>query len=205
MATSVRLQEFSIPWFDRRRLIGVALAVVAGLLMLMLTQPEPKVGILVAARDLVPGRALTQDDVSIRYVASSEGLVPGTTLEELSQWSLRAPVDTGEPLTPSNLQPPELLAYPNVIALSLDQAHAVLGRLVAGDRVDIYRTVTAGMGSVPVTDLIATGVYVVESRPILEGINAHQVDLLLAVDGDLARLLASASWGDGIDLVRVAP
>jgi len=205
MAISVRLNELSVPWFDRRRLVGVVLAVAAGLLVLMLTQPEPRVGILVAARDLDPGRALTQADVSVRYVASSEGLVPGNTLEELPNWSLRAPVNAGEPLTPSNLQPPELLAYPNVIALSLDQAHAVLGRLVAGDRVDIYRTVTSGAGSLPVTELIATGVYVVESRPVLEGINAHQVDLLLAVDGDLARLLAGATWGDGIDLVRVAP
>lgn len=145
MAVSVRLNELSMPWLDRRRLVGLALAALAGFLVLMLTQPDPRVGILVAANDLVPGRALTQDDVAVRYVASSVGLVEGTTIGDLSEWSLRAPIDAGEPLIPSNLQPPELLAYPNVIALSLDQSHAVLGRLVAGDRVDIYRTSDRGL------------------------------------------------------------
>ncbi len=205
MAVSIRLDELSIPWLDRKRLVGLGLAAIAGLLVLMLTQPDPRVGVLVAANDLVPGRALTQDDVTVRYVASSVGMVEGTTIGDLSEWSLRAPVDAGEPLIPSNLQPPELLAYPNVIALSLDQSHAVLGRLVAGDRVDIYRTSDQGLESAPVTDLVATGVYVVESRPAVEGVNADRVDLLLAVDEELALLLAGASRNGGIDLVRIAP
>ncbi|MCZ7533356.1 MAG: hypothetical protein M5U23_08130 [Acidimicrobiia bacterium] len=205
MAVSVRLNELSMPWLDRRRLVGLALAALAGFLVLMLTQPDPRVGILVAANDLVPGRALTQDDVAVRYVASSVGLVEGTTIGDLSEWSLRAPIDAGEPLIPSNLQPPELLAYPNVIALSLDQSHAVLGRLVAGDRVDIYRTSDRGLESAPVTELVATGVYVVESRPPVEGVNADRVDLLLAVDENLALLLAGSTRDGEIDLVRIAP
>lgn len=205
MAVSVHLNELSIPWLDRRRLLGLALAAIAGLLVLTMTQPDPKVGILVAVNDLVPGHALSQADVAVRYVASSEGLVEGTTIGDLSEWSLRSPIDAGEPLIPSNLQPPEMLAYPNVIALSLDQSHAVLGKLVGGDRVDIYRTSASGLDSAPVTDLVATGVYVVESRPAVEGVNADRVDLLLAVDEDLARLLAGATRDGGIDLVRIAP
>lgn len=205
MAVSVHLNELSIPWLDRKRILGLVLATIAGLLVLILTQPDPQVGVLVAANDLVPGRALTQGDVAVRYVASSEGLVEGTSVGELSEWSLRTPINAGEPLLPSNLQPPELLAHPNVIALSLDQSHAVLGRLIAGDRVDIYRTSTQGLDAASVTELVASGVYVVESRPAGEGVNADRVDLLLAVDEDLALLLAGATRDGGIDLVRIAP
>lgn len=205
MAISVRLSEVAVPWFDRRRLFGVVLAAVAALLVLVLTRPAPLVPILVASADIQPGQALTDDDVSVRYVESSTGLVEGASLGELSEWSVRVPIVAGEPLLPSLLQPPEILIAPNVVALSLDPAHAVLGRLVAGDRVDIYQTATGSFDAEATTDLIASDVYIVESRVQTDGINAGSVDLLLAVDDELAaRIVAGDRLGE-IDLVRVAP
>jgi Flp pilus assembly protein CpaB len=205
MAISVRLAEWSFPAIDRKRVLGIILALVAALLVLAVTRPEPQVPVLIASGDLVAGQALTADDVTVRYMASSEGLVEGTGLGDLSDWSLRVPLQAGEPLLPSLLLPPEMLVAPNVIALSLDQSHAVLGRLVAGDRVDVYRTTDGGFDAAPVTELVAAGVYVVESRTDTDGLNSGRVDLLLAVDEDLALLIAGSARHGEVDLVRVAP
>jgi Flp pilus assembly protein CpaB len=205
MAVSLRLGEVAFPWFDRRRLLGLVLAATAGLLVLMLTQPEPRVPILVASADLQPGHGLTANEVSVRYVESSSGLVEGASLGELEDWTVRVPILAGEPLLASLLQPPEILVAPNVVALSLDPAHAVLGRLVAGDHVDIYQTAGGGIDGNARTELIASDVYVVESRFDVDGINGGSVDLLLAVDDELAvRIVAGDRLGE-IDLVRVAP
>lgn len=205
MAVGVRTQTIALPKFDRRRVIGILLAAIAGLLVLVMTRPESQVPILVASGDIVAGQPLGAQQVAVRYVTDAEGLVAGTDVGELSDWSLRAPLSDGEPLIPSLLQPPELIAFPNVIALSLDQEHAVLGHLVAGDRVDVYRTTSVGFDVTPVTERVATGVYVVEVRMSEAGINADRVDLLLAVDEELAALLAGAVRSGEIDLVRVAP
>ena len=205
MAVSVRLSELSMPWFDRRRLFGIALAGVAALLVLVVTRPTPTVPVLVVSADMQPGQPLTAADIDIRRVADATGLVEGSSLGELADWSVRVPLAAGEPLLASLLQPPELLVAPNVVALSLDPAHAVLGRLVAGDRVDIYRTAGTSFETDGATELIATGVYVVESIVGSDGINAGSVDLLLAVDDDLARRIVAADRLGEIDLVRVAP
>lgn len=205
MAISVRLTDMSMPAIDRKRLVGIILAVAAALLVLVLTRPQAQVPVLVASGDLVAGQALTANDVAVRYMASSEGLIEGDALGDLSDWSLRVPLEAGEPLLPSLMLPPEMLASPNVIALSLDQSHAVLGKLVAGDRVDIYRTTDGGFDTAPATEIVATGVYVVESRVDTDGLGSDQVDLLLAVDGDLALLIAGSARHGEIDLVRVAP
>ncbi len=205
MALGIRSRSLTLPSMDRKRVVGIVLAAAAALFVLLLTRPPDRIPILVASMDIPPGQALTADDVVVRYVESSEGLVEGATLGDLASWSLRAPIAAGEPLVPSLLQPPELLEAPNVIALSLDQSHAVLGRLVQGDRVDIYVTIGTGFGDEPVTQLIATGVYVVESRPGGDGIDADRVDLLLAVDADLALTIAGAGRSGAVDLVRVSP
>ncbi len=205
MAVSVRFADASLPWFDRKRLLGIVLAAVAALLVLVVTRPTPMVPILVASSDIQPGQPLGTQDVTVRYVESSSGLVQGTSLGELADWSVRVPIVAGEPLLPSLLQAPEILAAPNVVALSLAPGHAVLGRLVAGDRVDVYQTVGGAFGADTTTDLIASGVYVVESTFDADGMNRGTVDLLLAVDDDLAARIVSADRRGEIDLVRIAP
>jgi Flp pilus assembly protein CpaB len=205
MALGIRTRALSLPSIDRKRIAGLVLAAIAALLVLLLTQPPDRIPVLIASADIPPGQALTADDVTVRYVESADGLVEGSTLGDLASWSLRAPIAEGEPLVPSLLQPPELLDAPNVIALSLDASHAVLGRLVSGDRVDVYVTVGNGLGEDPLTQLVATGVFVVEVRPGGEGLNADRVNLLLAVNQDLAHTIAGAGRSGAVDLVRVSP
>jgi Flp pilus assembly protein CpaB len=205
MALGIRTRALSLPSIDRKRIVGLVLAAIAALLVLLLTQPPDRIPVLIASADIPPGQALTADDVTVRYVESADGLVEGSTLGDLASWSLRAPIAEGEPLVPSLLQPPELLDAPNVIALSLDASHAVLGRLVSGDRVDVYVTVGNGLGEDPLTQLVATGVFVVEVRPGGEGLNADRVNLLLAVNQDLAHTIAGAGRSGAVDLVRVSP
>jgi len=205
MTIGVRLGSWSIPTLDRRRIIGLVLAAIAALMVLALTRPANQVAVLVAGDDLVAGQPLSEEDVTVRYVANGEGLVVGVSLGDLEDWSLRAPLQSGEPLVPSLLQAPQLAAYPNVIALSLDKEHAVLGNLVAGDRVDVYRTTSHGFDAAPITARVASDVYVIQAAVATDGINSDRVDLLLAVDETLAALIAGAARGGEIDLVRIAP
>lgn len=205
MALGVRVRDIALPTIDRRMVIGAVLAAVAALGVLVLTKPADRIPVLVAGTDLVAGRPLADMDIQVRYVDSSSGLVVGDSVGDLEDWSLRVPLAEGEPLIGSLLQPPELLASPNVIALSLAAENAVMGRLVAGDMVDVYMTNTGGIDSVSSTALIASDVYVVEAVVPESSIDRGRVNVLLAVDDDLAAQLASASHSGDIDLVWVAP
>jgi Flp pilus assembly protein CpaB len=205
MALGVRVRDIALPTLDRRMVIGALLAAVAALGVLMLTRPPERVAVLVAGSDLIAGRPLGEMDIEVRYVESSTGLVAGDAVGDLEDWSLRVPLAEGEPLIGSLMQPPELVAMPNVIALSLASENAVLGRLVAGDKVDVYLTNTGGFDAEPSTELLATKVYVVEALTSESSMDRGRVNVLLAVDDSLAGQLASASHTGEIDLVRVAP
>lgn len=205
MALSVRLREVGLPHMDRTRVLGIVLAALAGVLVLMLTRPASSTPILVASSTIQPGQPLSEADVTVRYVENTDGLVVGASLGELEDWTVRVPVQPGEPLVPSLLQAPELLAAPNVVALTLAPAHAVQGRLVAGDRVDVYRTTSGSFEVDGTTELIAESVYVVEATHIDDGIGQADVELLLAVDDALAAVIVAADRLGEINLVRVAP
>lgn len=205
MALGVRIREIALPAVDRRMIIGGILAAVAALGVLQLTSPPERTPVLVAGSDLVAGRALGDMDIAVRYVESATGLVVGDSVGVLEEWSLRVPLAEGEPLVASLMQPPELIAMPNVIALSLASQNAVLGRLVAGDKVDVYLTSAGGFDTEQITELLAADVYVVEAVVTESSVDRGRVNVLLAVDDDLAGKLASASHTGDIDLVRVAP
>ncbi len=196
----------SLPRVDRRTAAGVVLAAAAALIVLVLTRPASTVPILVAAADIPAGVPLTDAAVGVREVTAADGHVEGSDLGELRGWSLASPVAAGEPLLPSLLRPPARVAMPDVIALAIPETQAVLGRLAPGDLVDIYAT-TRGAGTEPATtELLASDVYVVDTRTdggSLSG--APEVELLFAVDADLAALLAAASHTAEIDIVRLGP
>lgn len=205
MALGISVRDFAFPSVDRRMIVGGILAAIAAFGVLHLTQPPERIPVLVAGSELQAGRPLGQLDIAIRYVAAAEGLVVGDSVGDLEDWSLRVPLAKGEPLVPSLIQPPELIATPNVIALSLRAENAVLGRLVAGDKVDVYFTSVAAFDSDPTTRLLASRVYVVEVVALESSTDRGRVNVLLAVDDELASALASASHSGDIDLVRVAP
>jgi Flp pilus assembly protein CpaB len=205
MALGVRVSDFAIPSIDRRKVAGGILAAIAALGVLQVTKPPDRIPVLVAGAALEAGRPLSDLDIVIRHVATAEGMVVGDSVGDLAEWSLRVPLAEGEPLVASLMQPPELLASPNVIALSLAAENAVLGRLVAGDKVDVYVTSAADFDSEPTTELLARSVYIVEAVVSESSVDRGRVNVLLAVDDELAARLAAASHDGEIDFVRVAP
>ena len=202
---SERLRHLSWPHVDRRTLLGIGLAAAVAVLVLLITRPAPTAAVLVAGSDLPAGTPLGSLEVGVRQVSDTEGLVTGDSLGELSDWSLKLPVNAGEPLLPSMLQPPQVAAASDLLAIELDAARAVLGRLFAGDQVDVYYTATPAPGAAPTTVRIAESVFVVEATLTESSVGAGRVDLLLAVDDDLAATLTAATHSGDLDLVRVGP
>jgi len=202
MAIGVRARSISIPKPDTRTLIGIGLAASAALLVLWMTRPVPTTPVLVAGADLPAGTPISELDLSIRYTQDPTGMVTGDSPGELSDWVLVAPLAAGEPLIPSLLRPPEVQTTPDLLALDIAQAHAVLGQIDPGDRVDIYAS-TSKVGQPTDTRLIASDVYVVDSSVAESSVNDDRVQLLLAVDDELAATLTAAMNGGELDLVRV--
>ena len=198
----------AVPWFriDRRTLLGVALAAAAALAVLLVTSPTPTVPVLVAASGLPQGTPLSEASVTVRQVASSEGLIEGTGLGELDGWTLAAPVAEGEPLIPSLLRSPAQTADPHVLALAVPHAHAVLGRIGPGDLIDIFVTWPGGIDGPGETELLAGNVYVVEAVTDDRSLSAQgDVSLLLAVDQELGLKVAGAAHRGDLDILRVGP
>ena len=191
MAIGVRSRGISIPKPDTRTLIGIGLAAAAALLVLWMTRPVPTTPILVARGDLPAGTPISELDLSVRYTQDATGMVTGDSPGELSDWVLVAPLAEGEPLIPSLLRPPEVQTTPDLLALEIAQAHAVLGQIDPGDRVDIYAS-TAEVGQATETRLIASDVYVVDAAVAESSVNDDRVQLLLAVDDELAATLTAA-------------
>jgi Flp pilus assembly protein CpaB len=205
MALLSHARALTMPDLDRRAIVGVLLAAVAAGIVLTLTRPAPTTPILVAGSDLPAGTPLGELDLDVRRVGSPEGLVVGDSVGDLSDWVLRVPVSEGEPIVPSLLLPPEVLAAPDAFALTLDRAHAVQGRIAPGDLVDVLVTTPDTNDTPPSTTTVAEAVYVLDVDVGDEGFDADRVAVLLAVDTDLASVLANAREVGTIDLVRVAP
>ena len=204
MAVTRLARAGAVPSIDRRTVIGVVLAILAGALVLVITRPPASTPVIVAGGDLPAGVPLAELPVEIRHVADAGGLVVGDTLGDLAAWTLAVPLQSGEPLLSSVLRPPELVTAPGLLAMTLDESHAVLGKLAAGDRVDVYVTYSSP-GADRVTELLAEDVYIVEARAGGGSVGTPQVDLLVAVDDDLAARLTAAQRSGDIDLVRTGP
>jgi Flp pilus assembly protein CpaB len=202
MAVGIRLRSVTIPRPDTRTLLGIGLAAVAALLVLWMTRPIATVPVLVAGSDLPAGTPLSELDLTVRNTTDADGLVVGDEPGELSDWVLVAPIASGEPILPSLLRAPEVQAAPDLLALELDRAHAVLGRIDPGDRVDIYAS-TSRPGEPTETRLVASSVFVVDATVSDSTVNGDQIQLLLAVDDALAATLTAAMNGSDLDLVRI--
>jgi Flp pilus assembly protein CpaB len=193
------------PRVERRTLVAVGLAALAAFVVLTLTRPDASVGVLVAASDLPAGVALDDDLVTVRQVANPDGLVAGTAVGDLEGWTLAAAIRGGEPLLPSLLVDPDAAPRPSSLSIAIAETHAALGSVAAGDIVDIYVTWPAIPGEPRRTELLAPGVEVLQSRPASDAIGGvRTIELLFAVDGDLAPLIAGGHRVGDLDLVRVS-
>jgi len=207
MALLERVRPLSLPisWLDRRTMLGILLAALAGAMVLTLTRPPALVPVLVAGSDLPAGTPLSELDVAVRQVTSAVGLVEGDSVGELADWALRVPLVAGEPISPSLLVPPQVGDAPDAVALSLDRSHAVQGNLSRGDLVDVLVTRPASFDAASETELVAASVYILNVSLGESGFDADRVDIVLAVDAALAADLANARESGTIDLVRVSP
>lgn len=203
MGVRALTDRIAVPGIDRRAILGVALAAVAAVLVLIVTRPPPTTTILVADSDLPAGTPLADLDVGVRSVPDAAGLVAGNEVGELANWSLRVPLAAGEPIVPSLLQPPEVLAASSLLSLELASAHAVLGRLAPGDLVDVYATSRSTLGSSE-TSKVAAGVFIVDAQ-VTSAATGDRVALLLAVDDALAARLTAAARNGDLDVVRIGP
>ncbi len=206
MALTGLRDALAVPRLNRRTLLGVALAATAGFLVLILTRPAPTMQVLVAADDIPAGTPLDEGLVTTRAVSSARGLVESGSLGELVGWSLVVPLAAGEPLLPSLLEPPQVAEAGAVLSVVLEESHAALGRIGAGDEVDIYVTWQGSTGEPRTTELLAAGVYVVDAMTgdgSLAG--GDQVQVLVAVDDALALDLTRAGRLGELDMVRKTP
>jgi Flp pilus assembly protein CpaB len=205
MAVRTMSLSRTIPHLDRRYLIGGILAGLAAILVLMVTHPPERTPVLVAGSDLVAGTPLAALDVGVRWVENPEGLVQGDSIGELGDWSLTIALAAGEPILASTIRPPEVVDAPHVFALALPSQHAALGRISSGDRIDIYLTSSGGFDTSAATVLVASEIYVVAVESSERAGGDPVVSMLLAVDDELAPILANAIHSGTIDVVRRAP
>jgi Flp pilus assembly protein CpaB len=191
------------PAIDRRTILGAVLAVAAGLMVLLITRPASTSGVLVAGADLAAGVPLGTQTVTVRSTPTPEGLVAVEDPGAFADWVLTAPLDAGEPIPASLLIPEPRRTRPDVVAVALDEEHAVLGVLRPGDLVDVYLTAPDPEGE-PSTDLVADRVFVVDVLEGPSGLGAgDSARLLLAADRHLAAVLVHALRTGDVDLVRV--
>ena len=194
----------TLPHVDRRFLLAGVLAAVSASLVLLLTQPPERTPILVAAHDLQVGHTLSAGDVGVRRVEDATGLVVGDAIGELAGYSLTVPLSAGEPLLAPILRAPQVVDSPQSLSLAVPIERAVLGRIAAGDIVDIYVTRSSpGIGAT--TSALAREVYVVDATVTDRPGGRNDVLLVLAVDEALAAQLAGAAHSGTIDVVRLGP
>lgn len=205
MAVLSNLAGFGSTRFDKRTLTAVGLAALAAFIVLGLTRPDESVGVLIAADDIPAGAALDAGSVTSRQMATADGLIPGTSVGELEGWALASGVAAGEPLLASLLVDPSAAPRPSSLSISIPETHAALGSIVAGDAVDIYVTWPSTASEPRGTELLAAGVLVLEARQAENAVaGRRELELLLAVDDDLAPLIAGGHRIGDLDLVRVS-
>lgn len=186
---------------DRRTWLGIALAATAALLTLSISKPAPTVDVIFAGEDLPAGVRLADLTLVTRQMPASFGMLTEQDLDAVGEWTLAEPIGQDEPILPSLLRAPALAENPDLFALAVDPSHAVLGRISAGDYVDVYVT----WRDDDITTRVAEGLYVVEARTDDDGFGDGEVQMLLAVDRDSAERLTHAVRTGDVDIVKRAP
>ncbi|NNC43287.1 MAG: hypothetical protein HKO03_08640 [Acidimicrobiia bacterium] len=186
---------------DRRTWLGIGLAATAALLTLSISKPAPTVDVIFAGEDLPAGVRLADLTLVTRQMPASFGMLNEQDLDAVGEWTLAEPIGQDEPILPSLLRAPALAENPDLFALAVDPSHAVLGRISAGDYVDVYVT----WRDDDITTRIAEGLYVVEARTDDDGFGDGEVQMLLAVDRDSAERLTHAVRTGDVDIVKRAP
>lgn len=153
----------------------LALAVAAGLVAGALYYAgAQRTGVIVAAADLVPGRAIAAADLDVRAMPP-DALPPGTLTDASAAIGrfARAPISKGQILlarvitaSPAAFESGiELPTGHRAVAIPVSAAHAVGGALIPGSRVDVISVPVQGRAPAGrLTELIAQAALVVDIR-----------------------------------------
>ncbi|MEV0331655.1 SAF domain-containing protein [Nocardia sp. NPDC050717] len=198
-------------WADAllaRRVLAGALALTALVLFVRGDPGATRREVVVAARDLVPGRLLTADDLRVeRYESRSlpSGSVAETTT--LLGATLAGAMRTGEAFTDLRVVGPRLAAAAagsadaRIVPIRLADS-AVAEVLRAGDRVDVVGVEDAGApgASRPARTLATDAAVVLVTAPGERRSGTERV-VLVALDAEYAAAVAGASLRTALTVV----
>ncbi|AOW91828.1 flagellar biosynthesis protein FlgA [Rhodococcus sp. WMMA185] len=206
-----RLSEFAHPGWGRtvivRRILAAGLTALAVLLLVRGNPDFDRSPVVVAVRDLEPGRALTDEDVDLAEWESGtlpEGVV--TAVADVAGRTLAGPVRAGEPLTDVRVLGPRLAA----VAADVEDARIVPIRLAdpavtellrEGDRVDVLTVdsqTPVNPDRQPGATVLATRAAVVLVTPSANGRDQRERVVMLALPAPEAITVAAASLTNAI-------
>lgn len=191
-----------------RRALAGALVVLAAVAALRPDPSDGRVDVVVAARDLTPGTALTDADVHIE--SHSATTVPDgaqSDLDGLVGMNLAGPARRGEVITDVRLLTPRLTeatAGPDARVVALDLADAALLDLLRpGDVVDVLAapsTLPGDQADAPPRVLAAEAVVVMVSQRSASPTSGDQRVVLVALPSRSATEVAGASLTQALTL-----
>jgi hypothetical protein len=191
-----------------RRLAAGGLVVLAGVATLRSNPDDDRVDVVVAARDLVPGIALTFDDIRIekRLITT----VPDGSQADLGALvgaTLASPTRRGEVLTDVRVlgsRLAESTAGPGARIVPLHLADSALIDLVrVGDVVDVLAAPPTDVptGTAAVTKVVATDavVVLVSAKQKVQAADSDRV-VLVALPARVANTVAGSALGQAVTL-----
>lgn len=202
------LQWFRPDWTRTvlaRRIVAAGLVILAGIAALRPDPERDRAAVVIAARDLRPGVALTADDVRMEKLSAAT--VPDGARENLDTVvgsTLAGPARRGEVLTDVRLLSSRLaesIAGPDARIVPLHPSDAALADLVRpGDVVDVVAA-PAGADSDAHANprIVATGAVVVLVSP-KQKTQADDRVVLVAVPAGAATALAGAALAQTVTL-----
>ncbi|WP_039801050.1 SAF domain-containing protein [Nocardia araoensis] len=197
------------PWADAvlvRRLLAIALAALAALLFLRGDPGAERITVLVAGRDLAPGRLLEAGD--LRPAPREAGTLPAGAVTDpaaLLGATLTGAMRRGEVFTDLRVVGPRLAAAATgarearIVPVRLADT-AVADILRAGDRVDVIGAEDAGSSARPARTL-ATDAAVILVSGAGVGRGAAERVVLVAMDAEHATAVAGASLHTALTVV----
>ncbi|MGW4713419.1 SAF domain-containing protein [Nocardia sp. NPDC004260] len=198
------------PWADAvlaRRLLAAVLAVLAAFLFFRGDPSAGRTTVLVAGRDLAPGRLLEADD--LRAVPREAGTLPAGAVTDpaaLVGATLTGAMRRGEVFTDLRVVGPRLAAAAagareaRIVPVRLADT-AVADILRAGDRVDVIGAEDAGGPGARPARTLATDAAVVLVSGAGAGRGAAERVVLVAMDAEHATAVAGASLHTALTVV----
>jgi Flp pilus assembly protein CpaB len=188
---------------------GHLVMIVAGLLGLLLTvavlrRADDRQAVVVAARDLSPGTALTDSAVRYENVKMDDSLLD-TILRRDDVQGLEGsvavyPIAKGELISRRAIRPPAAPDGKRAMSIPIDPARAVNGELEPGDRVDVILAANHEV-SIIVADAEVLSVSRPDRGGAFGGVD-ESFAVTLAVDARESQLVAGGLAGGDIVITR---